>query len=411
MWKFTNLIANTISPVQHRYIDNTNSIIQSSDQWALHSLRTARLEVISRGPDGQIFEGDKVSLTCQVNGHLVEWTFELWKIREENPNETRKENTFTFSPVTLSHRGRYSCRAKKGDLHSEFSASVQLNVLELFSKPTLTVQPNASVWEMDSVDMSCQSESKVTGTRLTYRFYRENMTVIQGKLENVFRITFAVKNNSGSYWCEVGSEEEKTEKKRSDPVQVTVRAMNVTLEPSPSRSVKEGDPLNLTCIWGGKQSFPSKLTFSFLQNNVTVEHNRESPVLSITWVEKRHGGSYMCATELPRGRKTYSKTIEIEVLKGFPLTTVLVSVGLALFLLLLLLLLFVCGRTRGSTFTEGKKARRKEKKMDVITPNRGAVQIEPLNKEGIMGCSERKHNRQLLLCSQLNQVEQKLLLR
>uniref|UniRef100_A0A8C4SVP4 Ig-like domain-containing protein n=1 Tax=Erpetoichthys calabaricus TaxID=27687 RepID=A0A8C4SVP4_ERPCA len=330
---------------------------------------------------------------------------------------------------------------------------------ELFSKPTLTVEPSASVWEMDSVSLSCQSESKVTGTRLTYRFYRENNTVSQETLENVFRINVAFKDNSGSYWCEVGSEEKRTEKKRSDPVQVTVRenpkatltirndsknvyigdtvtldcsiegsftdwkylwykrnltnwgnwikdgtgnaytfqsatlsksgeywcsayrdvppprplklggydsprrsqgsnvvtltvkAMNVTLEPSPSRSVKLGDPLNLTCIWRRNQSSDSRLTFSFLQNNMTVEHSRESSVLSITGVEKRHGGSYMCAAESPGGGKSYSEAIEIEV-QEFPLTIVLVSVGLALFLLLLLLLLFVCHRTRGKWTTQ-----------------------------------------------------------
>uniref|UniRef100_A0A8C4SR86 Ig-like domain-containing protein n=2 Tax=Erpetoichthys calabaricus TaxID=27687 RepID=A0A8C4SR86_ERPCA len=445
--------------------------------WLEVSERGAKLQLKSDGP---IYEGDEVSLDCQLDGNPVGWTYEIYKWGLTYPYLYKKqtESTLTFSSVTHSQRGQYQCGGVKGGVYSTYSNDVWLEVLappnlpnkpilivlpsalvcegdtvtlrclskskvtgtqltyrfykdetpvgqetkqnkftvqsaqqsdtgrywcevkeegketekkesdskpltvkERFSKPTLSVLPSVSVWEGETVTLRCLSKSEVTGTQLRYKFCRDETPLSEETQQNEFTVESVHQKQTGKYWCEVKEEGKETEKKQSDSLQLTIKAMYVTLSASPSTSVKVGDSINLTCTWEGNMS--STLIFSFLRNNETVKSSSDSAVFSINQADKIHSGSYMCAVESSGRRQTYSNEIEIEV-KESPLTIVYLSVGLGLgflILVLLLLLLFACRKTRGLPSIRSSKTGRKEKGEDVITPSEGANQMDPSNKE------------------------------
>ncbi|XP_039598465.1 Fc receptor-like protein 5 [Polypterus senegalus] len=281
--------------------------------WLEVSVRGAKLQLKSNEP---IYEGDEVSLHCQLDGNPVGWTYEIYKEASTHSylHKVQTESTLTFSNVTQSQRGHYRCRAEKGGVYSTYSEYVWLEVSvlpNLPNKPILIVLPSVTVWEGDTVTLRCLSKSEVTGTQLTYRFNRDETPVGQETTQNKFRVQSAQLNDTGKYWCEVKEQRKETEKKQSDRVQLTVKAMCVTLSASPSTSVKVIDSINLASTWEGKMS--STLIFNFLRNNETVKSSSDSAVFSINQTDKNHTGSYMCAVESSGRRQTYSNEIEIEV--------------------------------------------------------------------------------------------------
>uniref|UniRef100_A0A8C4TSW6 Ig-like domain-containing protein n=1 Tax=Erpetoichthys calabaricus TaxID=27687 RepID=A0A8C4TSW6_ERPCA len=342
-------------------------------------------------PSALVWEGDTVTLRClsksEVTGTQLTYRF----YRDETPvgHET-KQNKFTVQSAQQSDTGRYWCEVKEEGKETEKkeSDSEQLTVKERFSKPTLSVLPSVSVWEGDTVTLRCLSKSEVTGTQLRYKFCRDETPLSEETQQNEFTVESAHQKQTGKYWCEVKEEGKETEKKESDSLQLTIKAMYVTLSASPGTSVKVGDSINLTCTWEGKMS--STLIFNFLRNNETLKSSSDSAVFSINQTDKIHTGSYICAVESSGRRQTYSNEIEIEVqaLPGpgkqeSPLTIVYLSVGLGLgfLILVLLLLLFACHRTRGLPSIRSSKTGRKEKGEDVTTPSGEATQMDPSNKE------------------------------
>ncbi|MBN3289403.1 FCG2C protein, partial [Polypterus senegalus] len=200
---------------------------------------------------------------------------------------------------------------------------------------------NGEVYESEQVSLHCGVDGDPDGW--TYELYKTgDRNPYTTQMENIFTISSVNITHSGEYWCRAGKE--KLYSKASDPVQLQVSALNVTLSASPRRYVKVKDFLNLNCTWGGNQSSVSTLKFSFLRNNVTVKNSSDSTLFSIKQFNASQTGKYKCAVETPGGGKAYSNEIEI-VMKESPLAIILASVGFGLFILVVLLL-FVYHRTR-----------------------------------------------------------------
>ncbi|KAG2466335.1 FCRL6 protein, partial [Polypterus senegalus] len=202
--------------------DESTDVLYSDIKTRNATVRGAKLQLKSNEP---IYEGDEVSLHCQLDGNPVGWTYEIYKEASTHSylHKVQTESTLTFSPVTQSQRGYYRCRAGKGGVYSTYSEYVWLEVSERFSKPTLSVLPSATVWEGDTVTLRCLSKSEVTGIQMTYEFYEDETPLSEETQQNEFTVESAHQNQTGKYWCDVKEKWKETVKKQSDRVQLTVK--------------------------------------------------------------------------------------------------------------------------------------------------------------------------------------------
>ncbi|MGH0139564.1 UNVERIFIED_CONTAM: hypothetical protein FKN15_036133 [Acipenser sinensis] len=93
---------------------------------------------------------------------------------------------------------------------------------ELFSTPTLTVLPGASVWEGEAVTLQCGAHINKQGTQLQYRYSKDNGTVRGAGSQDQHSIPAAGLRDTGRYQCEVEAAGTGL-KKRSASVSLTVR--------------------------------------------------------------------------------------------------------------------------------------------------------------------------------------------
>jgi len=83
--------------------------------------------VVKVKPDQPVFRGERVTLTCVIQGGgNIQWRYS-W-IKDGNtvyPYTTTADYSFT-ADVSLS--GEYSCRGERSDSHTDFSDGVTLTV-------------------------------------------------------------------------------------------------------------------------------------------------------------------------------------------------------------------------------------------------------------------------------------------
>ncbi|XP_039597754.1 sialoadhesin-like isoform X1 [Polypterus senegalus] len=152
-------------------------------------------------PDGEIFEGDKISLHCRLDGDPVGWTYEFYNREGGYPFQAQNDSTLTISPVNLSHKGDYWCRAVKQELNLP-TTTVRLEVSAL--QVTLSVSPSSSVKEGDSLNLTCTwTGGKSSALNFTFSFQRNNVTVKNNNKSAVFSIKQADESHGGSYGCAV----------------------------------------------------------------------------------------------------------------------------------------------------------------------------------------------------------------
>ncbi|XP_039518641.1 hemicentin-1-like isoform X2 [Pimephales promelas] len=106
-------------------------------------------------PDHHVFRGETVTLRCVIYDEgVTSWRYNWYKDGSISVFSERQEHT--FSPVTESDAGKYSCYGTEtgGSRSSLRSDEVTLTVSDV-PKPTLTVQPKGSVFTGDSVTLRC----------------------------------------------------------------------------------------------------------------------------------------------------------------------------------------------------------------------------------------------------------------
>ncbi|XP_058871723.1 uncharacterized protein LOC131722727 [Acipenser ruthenus] len=94
--------------------------------------------------------------------------------------------------------------------------------MELFSTPTLTVLPGASVWEGEAVTLQCGAHINKQGTQLQYRYMKDKRYLSGAGSQDRHSIPSAELSNSGNYLCDVEAVE-LGKNKQSDSVSLTVK--------------------------------------------------------------------------------------------------------------------------------------------------------------------------------------------
>ncbi|KAK1150668.1 Fc receptor-like protein 5, partial [Acipenser oxyrinchus oxyrinchus] len=204
-------------------------------------------QVILQTPPQPVFEGDALTLRCRVRGYTANWV-DFYKDNKELQSQADTE--LSVHRVSKSNEGSYKCTAWWSSYRHGDSAEVRVSVRERFSTPTLTVMPDASVWEGAAVTLQCGAQIYKQGTQLQYRYIKDNGNLSGAGSQDQHSIPAAELRDTGSYQCEVEAAGTGV-KKKSDSVSLTVKGLKlsgVALRVSPIGGVViEGTSLSLLC--------------------------------------------------------------------------------------------------------------------------------------------------------------------
>ncbi|KAK2813274.1 hypothetical protein Q5P01_000853 [Channa striata] len=127
------------------------------------SLFSARVSVTLQPNWNQIFRGESVTLTCEIQGGGDTEVHYEWTRNNHNTHGNQKE--FMIIRATESHSGNYRCRGSRNSFFTQWSDAVTLTVAYK-PRPVLSVSPS---WLSPgaSVTLNCELEHPSAG----WRFY------------------------------------------------------------------------------------------------------------------------------------------------------------------------------------------------------------------------------------------------
>ncbi|KAK9978440.1 hypothetical protein ABG768_020191 [Culter alburnus] len=250
---------------------------------------------VSIKSDQHVFRGDSVTLRCDIDAEgVTSWRYNWFKGSSLIDNSELQE--LTFRPVSESESGKYFCYGseKGGSRRSHYSDEVTLTVSD-FPKPTLTVEPQSSVFTGDSVTLRCDIDAEgVTSWR--YIWFKGYSFIDTTELQE---LTFrsVSESESGKYSC-YGSEKGGSRRSHySDEVTLTVSDFpKPTLTVEPQSSVFTGDSVTLRC-----EVYPSRDEWEFLWSKNSNSESTEAATKTINPVKVSDGGEYRCRA----GRRGY----------------------------------------------------------------------------------------------------------
>ncbi|KAF5896696.1 carcinoembryonic antigen-related cell adhesion molecule 5-like, partial [Clarias magur] len=116
---------------------------------------------------GAALTGSSVTLTCTLTPQSTGWKFYWYKDGQYHKTEP-DTHTYTISPVSESHRGRYKCYAGRGNpgYTTQYSNELQLEVTEK-PKPELTSDLKGAALTGNPVRLTCTLKLQSAG----WRFY------------------------------------------------------------------------------------------------------------------------------------------------------------------------------------------------------------------------------------------------
>ncbi|MGH0153342.1 UNVERIFIED_CONTAM: hypothetical protein FKN15_054990 [Acipenser sinensis] len=285
--------------------------------------------VLTREPAWtQIYESERVTLRCHVQGGYTDWRFTWYKAGRNGPvtqdyYSSIDGDRYTISFATGDHSGEYTCKGERrgNPSYSKTSAALTLRVSADTPKPVLTREPAGEIFEGDTVTLSCVVEGGSGVWRYLWYKDRQGAPVYQTDSSSGtgagYTISAAALSHSGEYWCGAGRGRNTSYSQYSHPIWVNVTALfsRVTLTASPGATVKEGEALNLTCEAAVNKTPRPELHYTIVRDGEPVTNSTDSALYSIASTEKSHTGSYTCAVE-SQGVKKSSQELHIELQKA-----------------------------------------------------------------------------------------------
>uniref|UniRef100_A0A8C1M7G0 Ig-like domain-containing protein n=1 Tax=Cyprinus carpio TaxID=7962 RepID=A0A8C1M7G0_CYPCA len=218
---------------------------ESPKSWI--SVRERPKAKVSIKPDQHVFRGETVTLRCDIDGEgVTSWQYSWYK--DGSGSVFSELHEHTFSPVTESDAGKYSCYGAErgGSRTSNISDAVTLKVSDR-PQTVLSVSPQKWLTEGDSVSLICKVYSSSTGWTFSWytltassessNHYQLLSDSSRGAGGN-YTVSSAAVKHTGVYVCraERGEPAHKTTYSNTQPVWVTGVSPPVSLIISPSRT-------------------------------------------------------------------------------------------------------------------------------------------------------------------------------
>ncbi|XP_073721039.1 cell adhesion molecule CEACAM5-like [Misgurnus anguillicaudatus] len=242
-----------------------------------------------------VFIGDSVTLICEVH-QSTGWKFIF--IKYPNTEFTETTGTKTIRSVQVSDGGEYRCQARKENPHvyTAYSDSVIVTVQDV--NPTLSVQPQTSVFIEDTVTLICEVHQSTGWEFIFITPSKTESTETTGT-----KIIRSVQvSDGGEYKCRAGRGNPQVYTQYSKPITVTVQE-----RPTPQVFVWpdyllfRGETVNLTCVinGGGVNSWQ----YSWHKDSIIQQNKLQYYTRSVI---ESDAGKYTCkGTEISGSRYSH----------------------------------------------------------------------------------------------------------
>uniref|UniRef100_A0A672L2S3 Ig-like domain-containing protein n=1 Tax=Sinocyclocheilus grahami TaxID=75366 RepID=A0A672L2S3_SINGR len=251
--------------------------------------------VVRVQPDGRVFRGQTVTLTCDIQEtDVTSWSYS-WN-KDDSVINVSQSQEYRISSVSESHTGNYSCTGREtgGSRYSHTSDKVTLTVSGEYM-PKLTVKPQSSVFTGDTVTLICD-EGRSTG-RTIYWFKNFQRIKDGSETEKLRKVNVS---DGGRYACNV---EKKTT--QSQGVMLTVGGQpKPVVRVQPDGRVFRGQTVTLTCDI--QETDVTSWSYSWNKDDSVINVS-QSQEYRISSVSESHTGNYSC-TGRETGGSRYSHT-------------------------------------------------------------------------------------------------------
>ncbi|XP_008411978.1 titin isoform X1 [Poecilia reticulata] len=259
--------------------------------------------VLTRSPDFSLmYPGESIIFTCTVDMYSG-WEYEWYHKGVKQQSSSSK--TFTVGSLTLGGSGEYRCLAKRGQLRTDQSDPVSLQVSDP-PKPILKLlSPWSDVFQNEVLKFSCE----VSSSEWTVTWHR-NQILIPNENGLVLNIAAAKVSDGGEYSCKAHQKHRGVSSAFSNTSTVSVYdslptpTSNIDLSFSP---MYIGETVKLKCT----VSVSSGWSYHWYKDG--KELNKPGKELNIQLTLSDNGG-YTC--EARRGEKTStgrSKETQLDV--------------------------------------------------------------------------------------------------
>ncbi|XP_076850342.1 leukocyte immunoglobulin-like receptor subfamily A member 3 [Brachyhypopomus gauderio] len=258
--------------------------------------------VVSIEPDPQVFVGETVTLTCNIDGGgVTTWQYS-WN-EEGSYRHVHSGQVFTISDIE-SHRDKYTCRGTEdgGSRYSHTSDAVTLTVSAVKPKPELTSSLQGDALIGNPVTLYCKLEQSA-GWRFYWSKHTQNPESETSTETSSTTISSVTPSDGGQYWCRAGRGNPVYYTHYSDALWVKVTGVPslVSLIISPSRSQHfSGHSLSLSCE---DQSHSTAWTvLQYTQNRSVSDCSSgwgsvTGSTCTISSLSTSHTGVYWCQSE------------------------------------------------------------------------------------------------------------------
>uniref|UniRef100_W5MUH9 Ig-like domain-containing protein n=1 Tax=Lepisosteus oculatus TaxID=7918 RepID=W5MUH9_LEPOC len=292
--------------------------------------------ILTQNPSsGEIYTGDRVTLSCGVGGDSVDWKYLWYKDIQEaallNTDSSRTDgSSYTISSAALSHSGEYWCRARRGSVvyYTDHSDSLQI---EIIARPqaALTLESGwTEIFTTESVTLRCEIEMGSAGW--SYKWYRNGQELpVDSSRRNgdTYTILSAAQLHNGEYTCRGESDHNKLFYSNiSNPVKLKVSGKwpKPALTVFPTRGqIYTGDRVTLSCGVGGGSVGWKYLWYKDTQGEVllnTDSSKTDGSSYTISSAALSHSGEYWCRAR--RGSVFYytdrSDSLKLEIIGIWP---------------------------------------------------------------------------------------------
>uniref|UniRef100_A0A3B3YUG6 Ig-like domain-containing protein n=1 Tax=Poecilia mexicana TaxID=48701 RepID=A0A3B3YUG6_9TELE len=269
--------------------------------------------VLTRSPAfSPMYPRESITFTCTVDMYPG-WEYELY--HNGVKQQSSSSETIAVGSVTLDGRGEYRCLAKRGQLRTDYSDPVSLDVSDP-PKPILKLlSPWSDVYENEVLKFSCE----VSSSEWTVVWHRnQNPIANENGLE--LNIAAAKVSDRGEYSCKAQQKHRGVSSASSNTSTVSVYDKLPT--PTLSRDLSFspmyiGETVKLKCT----VSVSSGWSYHWYKDGNNL--NKSGKELSINLTLSDHG-KYSCKAK--RGEKTStgpSNELQLDVRDGKPNVTLL----------------------------------------------------------------------------------------